>query len=449
MQHRIPPDGAAFRCLSWKATRRRVPFGPGRLGLPAVLAAFVAASLAGQTRDARQAPAPTSTVLYASVGPDLTQYDFDPDNAALVKRGSVTLPANVQEGWPHPSGQYLYIAWSDNGGGRLTSKGGLNGVTAFRIDPASGALAFQGKPATLPSRAVFITTDLDGTHLLAAHNNPSGLTVLKILPEGTIGTQVEPGGPLDFGVYGHQVRMDPSGRAVILVTRGNAPAPGKAEDPGALRIFNYRNGVLTNRLSIAPGGGFGYQVRHLDFHPSGKWVFVTLERQNQIHVYRRSPDGTLGSRPLFVKDTLAAPAQDGRNLAASIHVHPNGRFLYVANRASGTVEFEGKRVFAGGENSIAVFSINQETGEPTLIERVDTHGFEPRTFSLDSNGRYLVVANQSALLVRGQAGITSIPAGLVLFRIRSDGRLEFIRKYDVETGNGRNLFWARFVTMPQ
>lgn len=387
-------------------------------------------------------------MLFASVGPDLTQYDFDGGHATLVKRGSVTLPANVQEGWPHPSDRFLYIAWSDNGGGHLTSDGGLNGVSAFRIDRVSGALVLQGEAASLPARAVFITTDLDGTHLLAAHNNPSGLTVLKILPDGSIGTQVEPGGSLDLGVYGHQVRMDPSGRAVILVTRGNAPAPGRPEDPGALKIFNYQDGVLTNRLSIAPGGGFGYQVRHLDFHPSGKWVFVTLERQNQIHVYRRSGDGTLGNSPLFVKDTLAGPDKAGRNQAASIHVHPNGRFLYVANRASSTVEFEGKRVFAGGENNIAVFSINQETGEPTLIESVDTHGFEPRTFTLDSSARTLAVANQSALFVRGQAGVTLVPASLAVFRVGNDGKLDFVRKYDVETGGGRSLFWARFVTMP-
>lgn len=33
--------------------------------------------------------------LYASVGPELTQYDVDIEAAALVRRGTVTLPANV------------------------------------------------------------------------------------------------------------------------------------------------------------------------------------------------------------------------------------------------------------------------------------------------------------------------------------------------------------------
>jgi len=412
----------------------------GRLGLLAALTALLATVLAGQTAGARKTPAPGRTVLYAAVGGELMQYDLDPDSGTLTKRGSVTVPATIQEGWPHPSRKYLYIAWSDNRS--------QHGVSAFRIDPASGALALDGKPALLAWRPIFISTDIDGTHLIEAYNNPSGMTVHGILPDGSIGAGIQQGS-LDFGIYGHQVRVDPSDCTVILVTRGNGPTATKPEDPGAIKIFSYKNGVLTNRLTIAPGGGFGYQVRHLDFHPSGKWVFVTLERQNQIHVYRRMADGTLSGSPLFVKDTVTEPAKDpGRQAVASIHVHPNGRFLYAANRATGTMEFEGKQVFAGGENTIAVFSINQETGEPTLIQSVDTQGFVPRTFTLDSNGRFLVVANQSPQAVKGETDVTVVPASLALFRVRDDGKLDFIRKYDVETNASRSLFWARFISLP-
>jgi len=42
--------------------------------------------------------------LYASVGPELTQYDVDVEAAALVRRSTVTLPANVHYAWPHVSG---------------------------------------------------------------------------------------------------------------------------------------------------------------------------------------------------------------------------------------------------------------------------------------------------------------------------------------------------------
>jgi 6-phosphogluconolactonase len=437
--------------------KHRPPFSDSafcRLGRLALVATIASAILAGQTVGAAKSPAPLRTVVYAAVGAELTQYDLDRDNAALIKRGSIRLPANVQEAWLHPSRKYLYVAWS-NGGSSYPSSGGAapkgdeHGVSAFRIDPASGALLLHGKPASLPSRPIFVTTDRDATHLLAAYNEPSGLTVHQLLPDGTIGAQVQPVAPLDFGIYGHHVRVDPSNQTVILATRGNGPTATKAEDPGALKIFSYKNGVLAKGLSIAPEGGFGYQVRHLDFHPSGKWVFVTLERQNQIHVYRRAADGTLTVSPMFVKNTLMDPAKGQAGQAvASIHVHPNGRFLYVANRATGTVDFQGKKVFAGGENTIAVFSINQETGEPTLIQNIDTHGFQPRTFALDSSGTFLAVANQSPLSVLDQDGVRTVPASLALFQVRDDGKLQFARKYDMETPAGTSLFWAGVVSLP-
>ena len=381
---------------------------------------------------------PAKTVLYAAVGAELTEYDLDPASATLTRRASVTLPANVQEAWQHPSRKYLYVAWS-NGGASYTSIGGVvpkndtHGISAFRIDPASGALIPLGNPVSLPSRPVFITTDIDGTHVITAHNDPSGLVVHRILPNGTLGAEVKPAAPLDFGIFGHQVRVDPASKTVILVTRGNGPTAAKPEDPGALKIFSYKDGVLSNKLSIAPNGGFGYQVRHLDFDPSAKWAFVALERQNQVHVYRRLPDGTLSPRPLFIKDTLEKPANPAAvQSAASIHVHPNGKFVYVGNRASAAKD--------AGENTIAVFSINQQTGEPTLIQTIDTQGYEPRTFSLDSSGSLLAVANQLPM--------GTVPASLTLFRVGTDGKLTFARKYDVDTGPGKSLFWTKFIALP-
>src|SRR5580658_11069954 len=86
----------------------------------ALLAMFAPAVLAGQT----VTPAPGRTVLYAAVGAELTQYDLDRGNAALIRRGSVMLPANVQEAWVHPSRKYLYVAWS-NGGASYPASGGV------------------------------------------------------------------------------------------------------------------------------------------------------------------------------------------------------------------------------------------------------------------------------------------------------------------------------------
>jgi hypothetical protein len=59
-----------------------------------------------------------------------------------------------------------------------------------------------------------------------------------------------------------------------------------------------------------------------------------------------------------------------------------------------------------------------------------------------------VVANQSPQAVKGETDVTVVPASLALFRVRDDGKLDFIRKYDVETNASRSLFWARFISLP-
>src|SRR5437870_5798967 len=77
------------------------------------------------------------TVLYSSVGGDLTLYDMDIEAASLAKRDTMTLPANIQYAWPHPSKHYVYIVSSGGGPGVASNQ---NFAHAFRIDPATGAL---------------------------------------------------------------------------------------------------------------------------------------------------------------------------------------------------------------------------------------------------------------------------------------------------------------------
>ncbi len=385
-----------------------------------------------------QAPAATPA-LYASEGPQLTHYALDAVAATLTRRGSVTLPEDVQYAWPHPARRILYVAWSDGAGGHD------HGVTAFSIDSVSGALRRHGEPARLPARPIHLSVDMTGTHLLIAYNDPSSATVHQLAPDGTIGAPIATPSRLDAGVYAHQIRVDPSNRFAILVTRGNGPAGGKPEDPGALKVFGYNNGTLTNRASVAPGGGIDFQPRHLDFHPSKPWVFVSLERQNTLQVYRMQSGGIL-SAPVFTKNSLTAPEHVVAGQAAgTVHVHPNGRFVYQANRATGTTAFQGKNVLAGGENTIAVYAINQETGEPTMIQNIDTRGMRPRTFALDPDARVLVAANQEPVLVREGDAVRNLPASLAVFRIGADGTLDFVRKYDVTASATRSLLWMGIV----
>ena len=389
-----------------------------------------------QTRDAR-------LVMYAAVGAELITYAVNGADASLNRSSSVTLPFPVQYAWTHPAKRFLYVAWSNG------MQGDRHGITAFTIDAGTGALTPHGKPIDIRHRPVHLTLDANAKHVLVAYNNPSSLSVHQLKSDGTFGAEVKQPEPLDSGIYAHQIRVHPSNRMVVMVTRGNGPAPGRAEDPGAVKVFSYADGILRNRQSIAPNRGYGFQPRHLAFHPHQPWMYLNLERQNQLQVYRVVNGESIDPKALFTKDTLndqgnSTPAQ----MTGAIHVHPNGRAVYISNRASGTTQVGEKEIWEGGENSIGVYAIDQNTGEPTRIQNIDSGGMHPRTFTLDDGARLLVAANQSAVTKRQRETDTRVPASLAVFRIAPDGTLSFVRKYDVDTGPGRTLMWVGMVALP-
>ena len=390
-------------------------------------------------------PASQKVALYANVGADLTHYDVDVASAELVKRATVTLPASVQYAWPHVSRRYLYVATSSSAPG-YGAAGTEHHVTAFRIDPESGALTPHGAAIRLPTRPIHITTDIPSENILVAFNNPSAVRVYRINKDFTPGEEVTQPGPIDAGIFAHQVRVTPDNRLAILVTRGNEATSTKAEDPGALKVFDYKDGVLTNEVSVAPDGGKEFGPRHLDFHPTQPWVYVSIETQNKMYMYRMAA-GKIGPDIAYRAETLAEPTNiRARQAASTVHVHPNGRFVYGANRAEETTEFQGKKVFKGGENSIVVYAIDQSTGEPKPIQHIETRAIHPRTFHIDPSGRMLVAEHNLPVDVRDGDGIKTLPAGLSVFRIGEDGKLTFVRKYDVDVGN-KTMFWMGMVPL--
>src|SRR6185437_1582183 len=143
------------------------------------------------------------------------------------------LPANVQYVWPHASKPFLYAATSDSASG-MGSAGARHHVSALHTDPASGALSCHGAPIALPTRPIHMATDIPSEHVLVAFNNPSAIRVYRINGDGTAGVEVPQPGPIDPGIFAHQVRATPDNKQVILVTRGHDPAGPKPEEPGAL-----------------------------------------------------------------------------------------------------------------------------------------------------------------------------------------------------------------------
>jgi 6-phosphogluconolactonase len=377
------------------------------------------------------------TALYSANGEVLTHYEMNTEEATLIKRSTLLLPANVQFAWPHPSRQYLYVISSNR---RSAPVANINHLTVLRIDPTSGALRQYGEPLPLRSRPIHICLDASGSYALIAYNNPSGVSVHSIDNAGCVGEEIIQSSELDCGIYPHQVLTMPSARSVIVVARGNDAAGDKPEDPGALKLFYFNRGLLTKMVTIAPHGGYGFGPRHVDFHPQQPWLYVSLERQNKLLMFRMQ-DELPEQQAAFIRDSLKNPQNvRPRQIAGTIRVHPNGRFVYIANRADWTIDVKGKQVFGGGENSIAVYAIDATTGEPSLIQHADPRSMHIRDFAFDRDGRILITSAVKPLVVHDGTLETTVHAGLSVFRVGEDGRLDFVRKYDIDT-RGKMMYW--------
>jgi 6-phosphogluconolactonase len=391
---------------------------------------------------------PRQVAVFNSVGDVVTRWDLDVASATLVRRGSLTMPSVVQYGWSHPTAPYLYVTTTDSERGSTSITGENHFLVALKIDEID--LSFHGEPQRLRQRAVHSCVDREGGYALTCYTAPSHVTVHAINGDGTLGSQVDQENELDLGYFCHQILPMPSNRSVVVTFRGHNPGAGKPDgEPGALKVLDFSGGQLTSRQSVAAFGrqGYGYGPRHVAFHPAKPWVYVVVELQNQLHMHHLVDDG-LSSDPVFTVSLTKAPAVPGiAQVGGAIHVHPRGHVVYATNRISAKTHPIGAFPYEVGENSIAVFSIDQETGEPKAIQFADPHGFHVRCFTIDPSGTLLIAATLTAMSVGSGSDREVVPAGLCIFRIAEDGRLTFVRRYDVELGAGVQQMWVRAVEL--
>jgi 6-phosphogluconolactonase len=406
------------------------------------------AALLGATTISPAARARDMTLpFYASSGRQLALYALDRETATLAQKNSVTLSGNLQYAWPHPTGKYLYTVTSLNRPDPQNPEGPLQSAQSFKVGP-EGVLTQNGPAVKLPYRPIHATVDHTGRHVLIAFNQPSSIMVRRINEDGTIGDDIQQKATLDTGIYAHQLRVTPNNTTVVLVTRGNDARSERPEDPGALKVFRFHDGQLSNLQSLAPHGqGLGFGPRHLDFAPN--FVVVSLERENSLCIYGLRADGSFSAEPLFIKNAMTDPDAKAKypgQTSGPIHVHPNGCWIYQTNRGSGTVDYNGQKVWNGGLNDIAVWTLNTETGEPTRIQNIDAHGFELRSFTITPDGKLLIAASQVEVSVRQGDQVGKVSAGLSFYRIEADGKLTFLHKQDVDTSTGPQL-WCGLLTM--
>jgi 6-phosphogluconolactonase len=413
-------------------------------------------SVGGPAAHSQEGPvAPMSTpvqvAVYAGVGNSLRVFGMDTKTGELTPRQAVAdLAGVVQYVAVHPAGTSLYVACSETPPPK--DRPPATAVYAFAIDRSTGAIAQIGEPFTRLPRAIHATVDNSGRYLLLAHNVTESATVLRLNPDGSLGEPVkQPEEPEHLGFLAHQIRVDPSNKWAIVSVRGDeekVQVDGKQkktepEKTGHLVLFAFDDGVLTKRHAVDFPSHLG--PRHIDFHPTKPLFYVSMERGNRILTYKHE-DGVVTE--LYDTTTLGDPTlafPDQR--AGPIQVHPSGRWVYVANRnthvCSPKTPCEGRS--GPGENDVAVFSLDSTTGEPKLVAHVDTHGFEPRTMTIDPTLHFLVVANQKEVSPPDAPDKTAkVSPNLSVFRIGDDGGLSYVRTYDV---TGGEAWWVGAVAL--
>ena len=273
----------------------------------------------------------------------------------------------------HPGGQWLYTVSevSDFRG----EKAGA--ISAFAIDKASGKLTLLNQQSAKGTVTCHLVVDKGGKFVLAANYGSGSVCSLPIDDDGSLGeagsfiqhTGSSVNRQRQEGPHAHSINLDAANRFAV------------AADLGVDKVFVYRFDSETGKLTpndppfakVAPGSG----PRHFAFHPSGNYGYVINEMLLTVTAFDYDPaQGTL--QEIQTITTLPGPAERGYS-TAEVVAHPSGKFLYGSNR---------------GHHSIAMFTIDQNTGRLTAIGHESTRGETPRNFAIDPTGTYLFAENQ-------------------------------------------------------
>ncbi|PES96629.1 6-phosphogluconolactonase [Bacillus cereus] len=282
--------------------------------------------------------------------------------------------------------QYLYS---------VVKEGETGGIAAYSIDSHTGELKEKNRQVVEGASPCHISVD-SGNHVVVTAN----------YHKGTIES---------FEVNEENGTVSPA--ASIMAHEGSGPNKERQEKPHAhyagytpdekyvvgvdlgidkLITYEIKDSTLkeVNSLSVNPGSG----PRHITFHPNGKYAYVMTELSSEVIVLTYNPEGGSFTELQYIS---TIPEQfDENSQGSAIHISSDGRFVYVANR---------------GHNSIAVFSVDQHSGQLTFVEHTYTEGNWPRDFVLDPTEKFLVATNEKS-------------HNLVLFsRDESTGKLTLIQ----------------------
>lgn len=265
---------------------------------------------------------------------------------------------------------YLSISDNQNYLYSVAQDDQLGGVTAYKINPETGALNKVNRE--LKEGAPPCHLEIKDRKLLTGNYHLGTVELHKVSDQGKVlpvASVVEHKGTgpheRQEKPHVHYTAHTPDGKYIIVA------------DLGTDKLVTYTiegdQFVRIHTLKVKPGSG----PRHVTFHPNGQTAYLLTELSSEVVVLDyHAEDGSFTE-----KQSISAIPEDFEetNDASAIHISSDGKFLYTGNR---------------GHNSIATFSVNEETGALTYIDHTPTGGKWPRDFVLDPSEKFLLASNQ-------------------------------------------------------
>ena len=307
-------------------------------------------------------------------------YEFDSDTGKLTPKGVAAETPDPSWVAVHPSGKFLYAA---NEAGKAST------VSAFAIDARSGKLTLLNQMPSLGEDPCYLSFDKTGKYLFVANYSSGTIAVFPILTDGRLGehtAMVKDQGTTgphknQEGPHAHWSEPSESNGLVYVADLGLDRVMTYKFDSvkgslGAIPSPGPRQPFVQSALELDPGTGPRHAAisKERNFR---RFLYVLGELDSTITVFGTTNEGIFGGA--IQKVPVLPKGFSGRNDAAEIALHPNGKFLYTSNR---------------GEDTIVIFYIDPTKGTLTFVARVPTGGKEPRHFAIDPSGKYLLAENQ-------------------------------------------------------
>lgn len=346
-----------------------------------------------------------ATFVYVSNADDgdISQYTLQADGSlkggARFKAESVVMPMSVS-----PDKRFLAAA--------VRSK--PFAVYTYGIDRKTGALKLLGH-SPLAESLPYIRHDNTGKFLLGASYPGHLVSVNRIGSDGKVGEPIQ---VIPTALNAHSIVTDRTNKYVFV--------PHLGSDQIFQFTLDARSGKLAANTPPVLQMKKGTGPRHLVVSGDNKFLYLLNELTATVTTLSLdAKTGTLkeegsalalpADAKLFPGAPRPTPGRDVANdiWASDLHLTPNGKFLYAAERTSST---------------IAAFSVDGASGKLSYLSSTPTEK-QPRGFAIDPAGRFMVVSGEKS-------------ESLSTYAIGADGSLKRVGQYPV--GKGAN--WVEIVS---